>query len=195
MSCQSTEHPPRYHDSNWKLDERYFSFSRGREKMRETVLEELMRKTSTDQNSSLAAIAQPETPKNKNKRSATDLHKQALSKFNHWSSRLSRAMSNYESSLPSLRRSLSPQKFAKLKEGLSACRAMRDGVLDEVEDMKSLPAEEDQQHMMVNYIQDLVKKLQEHNHALVEAFDGSKGEEKSVVKMDQENPTDQDGGA
>ena len=76
----------------------------------------------------------------------------------------------------------------KLRDGVNSCRAKRDMVVDELEDLLELPAHEPEQEEAINALTRLTKTLTEHNDALMEAFSNHKVQrgEQEIVKKDKD---------
>ena len=188
--CRRDDKPDRVHPTNWRLSERWVTMDKGRDKAAETCLEETLNRDSTDVNSSMSALGLPEQQQGSKKKSAAELHKSSLTKATQMASRMAKCLMTCESSLPSMRRSVSGPAYLRLKEGLHACRVARDQGLDDIEDLKVLPDGPDEQEKVIAELNKVTKSLQEHNQALVEAF-GAKKKEECEIKKDQDE-TDHD---
>ena len=187
QACKNPLHPDRLHDTNWKLDERWFCHVKGLDKSNTTTVTDDLSRVSSDINATMGVLSltEPARPK----RSASDLHKSSLLKVRQMSSRLQKSLASCEGMLPKLKRKVPPTSYNLLKEGMATCRCARDGVLDELEDVAELPPQEEEQEEAIVKLTKLAKTLAEHNDALLEAFGKHKVKDdagKSVVKKDKE---------
>ena len=181
--AKRADKPDRVFQGNWKLSERWFSFCKGRDKSAETELEEAMARTSTELGASMSSLGMSE--QNPKKRSAADMHKSSLGKTQQLASKLARSLASCEASLPKVRRQVDAKVYQRLRDGLCACRLARDHALDHLEDLRVLPSQEHEQDMTIEELNKLSKELQEHNSALLEAFNIKKGDG-TEIKRDKE---------
>ena len=167
---QSDLHPARYHDTNWRLDELWYVHDKGEHKDRETTMEEKIERAAKDGQSAQAAISYEEKKCGK---TAAERHKHALTKFSFMMNKLNKTLSQAEVAMPGLKRKLKVTEFSGMKDGVAKCRAMKDKVMDEMEDLRE-PKEGDHEDF-ADRLDVLQKDVQEHQEALLEALTKFKG--------------------
>ena len=187
---QDPDHPPRVHESNWKLCEYWYRFDRGLETPKSASVEDNYARSSNDLSSSMLALNMPE--QGKAKRSLADLHKSSLTKVKSLSTKLSRHLMSCESSLPGVKRKVGMATYNRLKKGLDVCREARTSVMDEMEDLKEIDGDQGKQQDTITQLNKLAKTLQEHSDALMEAFNNYQKVEMSGVKKDHDAEGDGD---
>ena len=105
----------------------------------------------------------------KQKQSVMEKHKSLLSKVNGLNNKLTKAILHAESSLPSLKRTVSPIEYSAFRSGLDMCRAARVEHMDRVEDLKTLADRCDIQEEQLEALQQVLKDAGEHLDALLES--------------------------
>ena len=170
------------HESNWKLNERWFKADKGRDSCKETTVEEMLSKDARAQSAASSALTDPGKGKGKGK-GAADRHKSALLRVSNMASKLNKAVGMYEQKLPALRRSLAARAYSKLRHGLGVVRDRRDECLDELEDYKQYQGEENIEET-IEKLTCLFQKLQEYYDTLTEAFQTS---QPTPIKKDHES--------
>ena len=106
--------------SNWKLHERYYKAEKGKDSAQESHVEDVWQRDARDASS---AVALGDISKGKGKgkgKPAAERHKAAIQRMNFIFAKLNKAVASQESRLPSLKRSLTPGVFQKLRAGLAA---------------------------------------------------------------------------
>ena len=155
----------------------------GEKKEQETEINEKMKRVGTDLAGTSAMLAIDE-PKGKLK-SATDRHRAAKTRVQTLLTKLGKALSGCEASMPGLKRKVAPDAYKRLRSGVCAIRDLRDQVMDELEDLKNLPQDTDSQDMCIDGLLRLQRSLVEHHSALLEAWDKHK---EPIVKEDKDEP-------
>ena len=189
-SCSDGKHPGKLH-KNWRLTERWFEKDKGQDKDQDTKICEGMDRSGTDLAATSSLLAVGEPPKGKHK-SNEERHKAGVSRVKLLAGRFGKTLANCESSLPGMRRKCTDDTYRRLKNGVAACRTIRDEVLDEFEDLKTLPPDHELQEAAIDSLSRLQRTLTEHSQAMMEAWQAQK--EPMVVKQDDdENMDDQMG--
>ena len=130
--------------SNWKLHERYYKAEKGKDSAQESHVEDVWQRDARDASS---AVALGDISKGKGKgkgkgKPAAERHKAAIQRMNFIFAKLNKAVASQESRLPSLKRSLTPGVFQKLRAGLAAVRTNREDYMDQLEELKECPGED-----------------------------------------------------
>ena len=126
----------------------------------------------------------------KPKRSLGDLHKTNVAKVKQMSNKMARHLMTCETSLPRVKRDVGLSTYNRLRDGLLACREVQSGIMDELEDLKILGDDEEQQQQQIESLQKLAKTLQEHTHSLLEAFNSHQHREEMKTEVAEEHDGD-----
>ena len=184
LPFERADKPPKYH-SNFKLMEWWFVYSSLTVKQRKAEVEENMTKSAGELGAGLSLIGIEENGKQGQKKmpSAPEKAKAAHDKIKKASNRLARLLSTSDSQLPSLKRRLSPDRFAKFKRGVAQCRDCRETVLDAIEDLKCVPDGEEAQGQYFEELCKMHQQLVEHADVLQEsmASDAKKVKQESAM--------------
>ena len=181
--CKSDKHPDKP-NANFRLQKRWWVLDKGIDESKSTELGEKVERSSSEVLGALSCLGLQDVPKKG--KSLAEQHRFAIGKLNLSLSKLGRALSSCEQTLPAKKRSLSPQEYGRLRSGVHDCRACRESALDEAEDYKNLEGDEATQQAMIEKIQKLNKWVAEHLDCLVEAM-GTKPSVKKEVEKKQEH--------
>ena len=184
--------PHRYHKDNWWLDEYYVEYDGGIDTSNSSKITEKLQRTSNDCAAAISSLGM-ENENGKKKQSMDSKVRQWVGKVNMLSQRLAKQISSVELKLPSFKRSMSGQKFAQLKAGLTTCRETKEKVWDELEDMREPKSGEQELLDQLTALQGLHSTLTEHLDALQEAISKHQQPEQPPIK--EEGASQQGDGA
>ena len=137
------------------------------EKSSSSTIDEKLRRTAHDVSSACQTLGLDDDKKKKV--NMEEKVKAWVSKVNGLSQRFSKLISSVEQKLPGFKRSMAQDLFQKLKSGLCKCRETKEAVRDELEDLKTPKATQEEQAEQVTLLQQLHNTLGEHMQALQEA--------------------------
>ena len=180
--------PDKLFEGNWKLDERYYYFHKGKTGGKEAEIDETMSREATDASaaSSLLALGD-QGPKGKGK-GADQKFKGLVSKVTGALGKLARSLLSCEQALPGLKRRLPHTICVRLKDGLAAVRNLRDTCLDNFEDLKEAPADGDFTET-IDKLMSIHNQIMEGNDTLLEAF---RRHQTMVIKEDKDTVASSD---
>ena len=168
MELGDDTYAPRHHE-NWKLTEYYVVRSKGTEGERKCRVAENLQKNASDMAGGLACLGIENEPK-KAKTSCSERHRTSVNKLIQACNKLGRILSQCESSMPALKRSLTHGVYHGFKEGVTKSRQVKEDAMDKLEDMKMLPTEEADQEAIITKTKEIMQNVVTHGDALLEAL-------------------------
>ena len=163
------DYPPKVDKDNWRLSEYFYEHDLGMKTKTSFTLDESLNRSGADQGA-VASMVSLEEEKKLGKKDPKEKHRQSISRVTNLAAKLGKNIGAAETSLPSLKRKLPEGGFQSLKEGLDRCRQCRCNVLEELEDLKPLPEQVDDQELAVEKLGVLQQDLIEHLDALRDAM-------------------------
>ena len=166
---EDTEHPVREHD-NWRLQERYYIHNAGRTTSTKTVVEENLKRAASELSGTTPFLGLPDNPKAKALKSPAQLHQMSINRATALVSRLSKLVATCETSMPTWKRSLEKDEYMKTRDGLQKVRATKDVILDDLEDVRELPTDEQLHQGVMEKLNIIQQALLDHIGALTDVL-------------------------
>ena len=130
-------------------------------------------RAATEAGAGMVALGDgPDPKKQKKEISMQEKHRSMAEKVSKQIARLGRVLGQLEAKLPAWKRSVDPLAFSQLRNGLAQSRECRERCMDTFEDLRSLPAQPEQQEMMVAQLGGVFEELCTHCDAIQEKMAG-----------------------
>ena len=153
-----------------------------------TRVEENLKRSATELagSSSLLGI----TDNKKVSKTPEQLHQSNLSRANGLLSRLNKCISACESALPNWKRRFDKEVYCKVRDGLQSCRATKDVILDDLEDVRHLPGDTSLHDGVMEKLNKVQAAMMDHIGALTDVMKKFKDEKdvKKEMKNDEPRP-------
>ena len=156
---------------NWKLAEHYYIEDKGTSLSNVSRVTDQLSREASEVGGAFAALGdQHSEPRCKRVLSPSERHKLAMDKSTKAANKLQKLILGTEGRFPVLKRKLAGPIFCAIKLGLQQCRELKENALDALEDLRSLPSEEEPALQVIERVLSISKELSDGCATLQEAL-------------------------